>query len=145
MPRLLNVRCVVLALLLAGCAGTPKPSASLYEQLGGQPAITALVDALVAEYKADPLIAHRFALPPAELGYLRERLIEQLCEATGGPCVYTGLSMAEAHSGLAISGAEFDAFMQDSARAMGKVGISAEHQAILASVLQGMRGDVVEQ
>jgi len=148
---------VSLVLLLSACASAPPvPAAedtrashasqtSLYEQLGGAPAISALVDALVAEYKADPGISSRFDLPPAELGYLRERLIEQLCAATGGGCQYTGLPMSDAHSGMAISQSEFDAFMQATARAMTKVGVNNDHQRTLASVLEGMRGEIVDQ
>lgn len=139
-----------LALLLAACAVAPRsaepPAApSLYEQLGGAPAVAALVDALVVEYKADPRIAPRFDLPAADLAYLRERLIEQFCEATGGGCTYTGLSMAEAHSGMAITPAEFDAFIEGTVRAMTRVGVTDEHQLILLSVLEPMRGDVVGQ
>jgi len=140
-----------LSLLLSACASAPPktseqaPQVSLYEQLGGAPAVAALVDALVAEYKSDALISPRFDLPAAELGYLRERLIEQMCSATGGGCEYTGLPMNEAHSGMAISQAEFDSFMQASVRAMTKVGVSAEHQRTLGSVLEGMRGEIVDQ
>jgi hemoglobin len=138
-----------LVLALAGCASAPPASPpaapTLYEQLGGAPAVAALVDALVAEYKADPRIAPRFELPPADLAYLRERLIEQLCAATGGGCEYTGLSMAEAHSGMSIRDAEFDAFIEATVRAMTRVGVTDEHQLILLDVLDGMRGDVVGQ
>jgi hemoglobin len=142
--------CLVLA--LAGCASSPStppqaaaPAPTLHDQLGGAPAVAALVDALVAEYKADPRIAPRFDLPAADLVYLRERLIEQLCSATGGGCEYTGLSMAEAHSGMAISPAEFDAFIEATVRAMTRVGVTDEHQLILLDVLDGMRGEVVGQ
>jgi len=139
-----------LALLLAACAAAPRPpdppaAPSLYEQLGGAPAVAALVDALVAEYKSDPRIAARFDLPAADLAYLRERLIEQFCAATGGGCAYTGLSMAEAHSGMAITPAEFDAFIEATVRAMTRVGVTDEHQLILLSVLEPMRADVVGQ
>jgi hemoglobin len=144
--------CLLMSTLLLGaCAGSaptrPQPVAapSLYIQLGGAPAVAALVDALVVEYKADPRIARRFDLPPDELAYLRERLIEQFCAATGGGCEYTGLSMAEAHSGMAIDGPEFDAFIEATVRAMTRIGVSDEHQLILLSVLDGMRGDVVGQ
>lgn len=136
----------ILLMLLVGCASAPisPPSPILYVQLGGAPAVSALVDSLVVEYKADPRISKRFDLPAADLAYLRERLIEQFCAATGGGCEYTGLSMADAHSGMAISGAEFDAFIEATVRAMTRVGISDEHQLILLSVLDGMRGDIVD-
>ena len=49
---------------------------------------------------------------------LRRLVIEQLCAATGGPCTYTGRSMEEAHSGLNLTDADFDAFVDDLVRAM---------------------------
>ncbi len=142
---------IVLALLLGACASTPStppapaPTQSLYDKVGGQPAIEKLVDALVAQYKADPRIANRFNLPAEDMAYLRERLIEQLCQATGGPCEYTGLPMDEAHSSMAISEAEFDAFMQDTNKAMTQIGIGDEDQLTIVGVLESMRGDVVNQ
>lgn len=126
----------------------PRPAAppdTLYTQLGGQPAIEGLVDALVAEYKADPRIRARFALPAEELAYLRARLVEQLCAATGGGCAYTGLPMPEAHSGMNITQAEFDAFLHDTVKAMTRLGIRDEHQLIILSVLESMQADVVGQ
>lgn len=141
---------LIVAAGVAGCAGQVRQQAaepaapSLYQQLGGQAAIAGLVDALVVEYKADVRIKARFDLPAADLAYLRERLIEQFCSATGGGCEYTGLAMAEAHSGMNISGAEFDAFIEATVRAMTRVGVSDEHQLILLSVLDGMRGDVID-
>ena len=140
---------IVLAALTA-CAGSPRQEPvedaqpTLYQQLGGAAAIAGLVDALVVEYKADPRIAKRFELPAADLAYLRERLIEQFCAATGGGCEYTGLAMAEAHSGMNITGAEFDAFIEATVRAMTRIGVTDEHQLILLSVLDGMRGDVID-
>ena len=140
---------LLLSAALGGCASAPpqEPAANaqptLYAQLGGQPAVAALVDALVVEYKADQRISRRFDLPAEDLAWLRERLIEQFCAATGGGCEYTGLPMAEVHSGMNISGAEFDAFIEATVRAMTRIGVSDEHQLILLSVLDGMRGDVI--
>lgn len=142
-------RSAALCLLLAltACAASPPrdADASLYAQLGGAPAVSGLVDAMLAEYRSDPRLAARFDLPAADLAYLRERLVEQLCAATGGGCEYTGLPMSDAHSGMAIDDAEFDAFLEATTRAMTRAGVGEQQQSILATVLERMRGEVVGQ
>jgi hemoglobin len=41
-----------------------------------------------------------------------KELADQLCEATGGPCTYTGRSMAETHAGMQTTAGEFDVVMR---------------------------------
>ena len=37
----------------------------------------------------------------------------KICEAGGGPCKYKGKDMKSAHAGMQISGADFDALVED--------------------------------
>src|SRR5215469_17293614 len=76
---------------LTACAPTPPPppqQTSLYQRLGGQPAITAVVDDFVANVAADNRINHYFA--QTNIPHLKMELVDQICQATGGPCTYTG-------------------------------------------------------
>jgi hemoglobin len=75
----------------------------------------------------------------------RALLIEQLCEATGGPCKYTGRTMEEAHSGLAITHEEFGYFVEDLVRAMRQLGVNAANQQRLLGLLGPMEPRVVGQ
>jgi len=55
---------IVLLLSLAACTSTPMTpasSASLYDRLGGKPAITAVVDDFIGTVAADAVINRRFA------------------------------------------------------------------------------------
>lgn len=124
-------------------AAAPAASGTLYQQLGGQAAVEKLVDVLIAEIHGDKRINHLFK--NTDIPYFRARLIEQLCEATGGPCKYTGLSMEEAHSGLKITNKEFDQFVEDLNRAMGKAGLSKAHQGQLLGILGPMRPQVIDK
>ena len=73
-----------LALLLVGCATAPPATTRpLYDRLGGQPAITAVVHDFVARVGADSRINARFAR--TNLARLETLLVEQVCAATGGP------------------------------------------------------------
>jgi hemoglobin len=84
---------------------------SLYERLGGKPAITAVVDDFVARVAADRRINRFFA--NTDITPFKARLVDQICEASGGPCKYTGQDMQTAHQGMGISNADFDALVED--------------------------------
>ena len=76
---------------------------------------------------------------------LRRLLIEQICAATGGPCEYTGRPMEEAHSGLNLTDADFDAFVEDLVRAMDSQKVPKDLQKQLLGLLGPMRPQVVGQ
>src|SRR5712691_13288077 len=95
------------AVLVAGCSSgmqsgtTMMEKKSLYDRLGGKPAITAVVDDFIGNVAGDTRINQRFA--NADIPRLKTRLADQVCEATGGPCKYTGASMRDAHTGMKIT------------------------------------------
>src|SRR4249919_2851258 len=100
--------------LATGAAAATKakaPEKSLYERLGGAPAVTAVVDDFVANVAADKKINHFFA--STDVPTFKKHLTEQLCAATGGGCTYTGKDMKTAHAGMGVSSADFDALVAD--------------------------------
>jgi hemoglobin len=146
--------CVVLA---AGCTAAPpakhaapaeKPPAgaksdALYRSLGGTDGIAKVVDAALGEIHNDLRI--NFFFEKTDMADLRRLLIEQICAGTGGPCEYTGRSMEEAHSGLNITDADFNAFVEDLVRAMDSEKVPKDLQKQLLGVLGPMRPQVVGQ
>src|SRR5215470_9444605 len=101
-------------LLAAGCASTMQQSMadkSLYERLGGKEAIPAVVDDFVARVAADKRINSFFA--KANVPRLNMMRVDQICEATGGPCNYTGRYMNTTHKGMGITNADCDALVGD--------------------------------
>lgn len=131
------------ALLAAGCAGyaPTMEKKSLYDRLGGKPAITAVVDDFVGNVAADGRINKRFA--STNLPRLKAMLVDQICEASGGPCKYSGRSMQAAHAGMKITGAEFDALVDDLLRSLDKFKVPAQEKKELLTALGGMRGEIV--
>ena len=98
---------------------------SLYQRLGGKPAITAVVDEFVSRVAADNRINHYFSADvadPARLATFKMNLVNQICQGTGGPCTYTGKDMKTAHAGMGITDAEFDAIAADLKDALAKLG-----------------------
>jgi hemoglobin len=120
-------------------ATTPKKS--LYERLGGYKAIVAVVDDFVANVAADKRINKFFA--KANVGRLKARLVEQICQGTGGPCVYTGASMKQAHAGMGVENKHFDALVQDLGKTLNKFKVPKKEQGELVAILGPMRKDIV--
>ena len=87
------------------------PKKSLYERLGGKEAITAVVDNFLKRVAADTRINRYFA--KANIPRLKTRLVNQICEASGGPCTYTGRDMKTAHGGMGITNVAFYALIND--------------------------------
>src|SRR4029077_5920667 len=144
-----NALLAVAMLALAACAMTAsKPAAppakdAFYRELGGSEGITKVVDAFFVHLNADARINTLFRnVDPNDL---RRLVIEQLCEATGGPCKYTGRSMEEAHSGLNLTNADFDAFVEDLVTAMNEAKVAKPTQKKLLAILGPMRPQVVGQ
>ena len=127
--------------LLAACA--TRRESRLYDALGGAPGVARLVDAVTAEYHADPRLSTLFAATEDE--YFKARLREQICAISDGGCEYTGLSMEEAHSGMDLSEAHFNDFVDVTRRAMTKSGFSVGVQNRLLARLAPMRAEVIHQ
>jgi hemoglobin len=131
----------------ATAAATPRATpraatgATLYERLGGKGAITAVVDDFVANVAADERINRRFA--GTDIPRFKGLLVDQICEATGGPCRYTGRDMRTTHTGMDISEAEFAALVGDLVRSLDKFKVPAREKDELLTALGGMKGDIV--
>ena len=68
----------------------------------------------------------------------------QLCEATGGPCTYTGRSMRDTHAGMKTTAGEFDVVMQHLGATLDELNIPKPEQDELVGLIEPMRGDIVE-
>jgi hemoglobin len=140
---------IAAAIALAGCAPpmatgptpAPAPQATLYQRLGGQPAITAVVDDFVANVAADNRINRFFA--HANIPHLKMSLVAQICQATGGPCAYTGPPMRAVHHGMQISDADFNALVQDLQTSLAKFKVPPAEQQELLGILGPLKGDIV--
>src|SRR5499427_379003 len=135
-----------LLLLAVGCSSTMQQSMadkSLYDRLGGKEAITAVVDDFVARVAADKRINGFFA--KANVPRLKMMLVDQICEATGGPCKYTGRDIKSAHKGMGITNADFDALVGDLVASLDKFKVGEREKQELLAALGPMRKDIVEK
>jgi hemoglobin len=121
---------------------------SLHDRLGGKAAITAVVDEFVARVAADKRINSFFAKTasdPERLKTFKMHLVNQICEASGGPCKYTGKDMKTAHMGMGVSGGDFNALVEDLVGALDKFKVGKMEKDQLLGALGPMKGDIVEK
>jgi hemoglobin len=150
MSRISVLAAVVVVMLVPVTAGaqTAGKQKSLYDRLGGKSAITAVVDEFVGRVAADNRINRFFAATastPARMTAFKGKLVDQICQAAGGPCKYTGKDMKTAHQGMGISAADFNALVEDLVGALDKFKVGATEKNELLGVLGPMQGAIVEK
>jgi hemoglobin len=117
------------------------PAAGLFDAFGGQTGIRTLMNDFVARLKADPRLAEAFK--EANAANLAKQLSDQVCQLAGGPCVYNGPDMKEAHSNMDVTRADFNALVEVLQASMDARGIPFTRQNQLLALLAPMHRDVV--
>jgi hemoglobin len=121
---------------------------SLHDRLGGTTAIAGVVDGFVANVAADTRINKfftRVASDTAAMRQFKQKLVDQICQGSGGPCTYTGKDMKTAHQGMGLTGADFDALVEDLVKALDSAGVPQKEKDELLAILGPMRTDIVEK
>jgi hemoglobin len=139
-----------LALTVSACnslgstpSGNTSMEKSLYDRLGGKTAITAVVDDFVGRVAADTRINGKFA--NANIPRLKSMLVDQICQASGGPCTYTGRDMKSTHAGMGVSSSDFDALVGDLVATLNKFKVPERKKNELLGALGPMKSDIVEK
>jgi hemoglobin len=150
MLKSLNACLMTSAVVIVASAGGLAQTAQkpLYDRLGGQKAIVAVVDDFVAKVAADKRINAFFtktAADPKQLAAFKQKLVDQICEASGGPCKYKGRDMKSAHAGMGISMADFNALVEDLVAALNQFKVPKPDQTQLLGILGPMSKDIVEK
>ncbi len=139
-----NVKTIVLGLCLLALLSVSAfaQKRSLYERLGGQDAISAVVDEFAKNVLGDERINKKFAKSDATR--LVTNLKDFVCSATGGPCQYKGLEMKTSHKGMGVTAGEFNALVEDLVKALDKFKVPDAEKNELLGALAGLKGDIVE-
>jgi len=116
---------------------------SLYEALGEQEGISSLVEQLLFNIADDRRIRHHFA--ESDLGRVHEKLSEQICELSGGPCTYTGDDMVTSHTDMGVTRADFNALVENLQLAMDDKDLPVATQNRLLALLAPMHHEIVGQ
>ncbi len=115
---------------------------TLYQRLGGKDAIAAVVADFCARSVADDRIKAKYVRTDG--ARLEKMLVDQICEATGGPCTYVGRDMKQAHAHMGVTAAEFDAQVEVLIASLNHFDVLQAEQDELLGMLAPMRADIVE-
>jgi truncated hemoglobin YjbI len=126
----------------------PPAGTTLWQRLGGEKGVRQVVDEIVNAVATDPKVdfsrGGKYKLDKAGVQRLENLLVEQVSSLTGGPLRYEGLDMKEAHKGMGITNAEFDAFMSHVRDVLEKHKVAAADVTTIMHALDGYRKDMVE-
>src|ERR1700687_2196376 len=145
--RRLAIPAVLMATLLLGACQNmgmaPMQQKSLYDRLGGQGALGAVVERFVGNVAADNRINKFFA--KTDIPRLNRLLVEQICAGTGGPCTYTGRDMKSDHPGMGTNEAQFTPLVEDWVKTLDKFKVPEKEKGELLGILGPMKPSIVGQ
>lgn len=116
---------------------------SIFEAIGGEPALVGVVDDFYDRVLADPRLAGFFA--GANMPKLKGRQVEFFAAALGGPDIYTGGSMRDVHAGRGISQADFDQVAYHLVQSLAAAGVPNETIGQIATAIVPLAGDIVSR
>jgi hemoglobin len=120
----------------------------LWERLGGEPAVRAVIHDFVLAAAPDPKVnffrGGQFKLDDKGVAQLEQYLVELVSATTGGPLKYTGRDMKKAHAGMKITDDEFDALAGHLIATLKKYKVPQAEMDELVGIVASTRGDIVE-
>ncbi|HKR65919.1 MAG TPA: group 1 truncated hemoglobin [Thermoanaerobaculia bacterium] len=145
MKKLALVLCAVL-FTTSAFANQHMEKKSLYQRLGGYDAIAAVTDDFIGRLASDKELSKFFAGHSEDsLKRIRQLIVDQLCAATGGPCVYVGRDMKTAHKGMGITEAQWNLAAGHLVETLDKFKVpEAEKNEVLGAV-SSFKKDIVEK
>jgi hemoglobin len=152
--RLLLTSTLAMLLAAIGCGGhaaapvTPTPipvGAPLYKRLGGYDAIAAVTDDFVGRLVADSAIKPFFdGIPDSVMRRIRQHVVDQLCEVTGGPCFYLGKTMKETHTPFEITNDIWDRTVRHLQDTLRRFAVPSREQNELVALVASLKADIVK-
>lgn len=102
----------------------PVSEISLYERIGGEPAINAAVERFYERVLADPELKGFFN--GVSMSRLKAHQFAFLSQVLGGPKQYSGASMRDAHFKLSIEHRHFDSVTVHLVETLRELGVSED-------------------
>lgn len=135
-----------ISILVFGSAASAQGGDSLYKRLGGYDAIAAVTDDFIGKLVTDKKLGRFFTGASEDSKKrIRQLVVDQLCAATGGPCIYIGRDMKTSHRGLAITNDDWNIAVKHLVDTLNKFKVPQKEQQELAAALDGLKADIVEK
>lgn len=120
---------------------------SLYERLGGRPGVQAvasgLVDRILLDNRVNTWFVNTAASDKNAEAY-KLKLYDFICEATGGPCHYTGRNMVAAHRGRYVTSDAFEAVVQDLVSVLDSLKVPEKEKGQLLGLIGPLKASIVQ-
>ncbi len=120
---------------------------TLFEQIGGEPAVEAAVDKLYLRLMANEKISHFFA--GIDMNKQRKHLESFLTYAFGGKTGYDGRSMRQAHQRLVehlgLTDTHFDALIENIVATLRELNVPEDLIIEVAQITESVRGEVLNR
>jgi hemoglobin len=147
MRRYLPVVLLTLVFLNASLVNAAAQEKSLYDRLGGAPAIQAvasgLVDRILMDKRVNGWFAHAAASPENTNAY-KAQLASFLCAGFGGPCKYTGADMVAAHRGRGVTSDAFAAVAEDLTEELDQLKVPAKEKGEVMTIVASLKPSIVQ-
>ncbi|TDB92929.1 group 1 truncated hemoglobin [Actinomadura sp. 7K534] len=114
---------------------------SIYDSIGGEEALTAVVDDLYGRILADDLLNTYFV--GLNVNKVKGRQVEFFGQALGGPMVYQGRAMKDVHLGLGIEQEHFDRVADHLVASLLAAGVPKETIGEIAAVVLPLADHIV--
>ena len=115
---------------------------SLYDRIGGEEVVRAIVEDIWNNHGANPIVKDRFA--KSNPHYVKQMVFEIFAAATGATDVkYSGKDMKTAHAGMNISEMEFNAVVDDVLAACASHGVQQQELNEILAILWSVRKEIV--
>lgn len=139
---LLSLVLAASGLLMAGASfAQTAPNDQLYKAFGEKAGLVSLMDDFMVRLLADPRTGPHFK--PSNQQRVKDQLVDQLCQLSGGPCVYKGADMKSAHANLDIKKSDFNALVEVLQQSMDAKGIPFRTQNQMLALLAPMHRDTI--
>jgi len=136
--------CIVAVAVSAPVSAQQAPT--LYKRLGGYDAIAAVTDDFIGRPVGDAQFKPFFTGHSTDsLKKIRQNVVDQLCAATGGPCVYIGRDMKTSHAGLGITEKDWDSSVKHLIASLDKFSVPAKEKDEVLGAVGGLKKDIVEK
>jgi hemoglobin len=135
---------------------------ALYDRLGGEKGLAAIVDDFIPRALQDPRVnwerkgvkrggfMRREAAPawtatPENIAELKKHFVQFLALATGGPAHYDGHEIKASHANMRIANPEFDAVIGDLKASLDKLKVPNKEQKELLAIAESTRPQIVTE
>lgn len=133
-------------LLMNATTASAQAGDSLYKRLGGYDAIAAVTDDFIGRLATDKEVGRFFAgASVSTQKHIRQLVVDFLCNATGGPCLYLGRDMKTIHTGLKITEKDWESSVKHLTATLDKFKVKSKEKGEVLGAISGLKKDIVGQ